>query len=78
MSCNLFTNTSQNLLFLFHLLYKIRSIIFIKRLTNEDQYSWLGLDSQQHLPVVTELNAFALVFTLLSVCLFGKEHLRRQ
>ena len=53
MSCNLFTNTSPNWLFLCHLLYKIRSIVFIKRLTNETQYSWLGLDPQQHLPVVT-------------------------
>ena len=60
MSCNLFTNTSPNLLFLFHLLYKIRSIVFIKRLTNETQYSWLGLDPQQHLPVVsTKAKAFS-------------------
>ena len=54
-------NTSPNFPFLFHLLYKTRSILFIKRLTNEAQYSWPGLDSQQRLPVVTELNALALV-----------------
>lgn len=71
-------NTSQtfsgfDFYVLFHLLYKIRSIIFIKCLTNKDQYDWVGIYPQHHLPVVTELNALPLVLTSLVAGLLGKE-----